>query len=64
MYSSGIEDMSTHLYEEDPRNDTVQISMRVHGVNDGEFTLVQRSDAKVSVFDSGFILGDVCVLMR
>lgn len=40
----------THAYEEDPRNETVLIYIN------GE--LVARPDAKISVFDSGFLLGD------
>lgn len=40
----------THAYEEDPRNETVLIYVN------GELT--PRPDAKVSVFDSGFLLGD------
>jgi branched-chain amino acid aminotransferase len=42
--------MGTHEYEDDPRNESVLISIN------GE--LVPRDDAKVSVFDSGFLLGD------
>ena len=40
----------THEYVDDPRNDTVLIS--VNG------KLVPRPEATVSVFDSGFVLGD------
>jgi branched-chain amino acid aminotransferase len=40
----------TQDYEGDPRNDSVLISVN------GELT--PREDAKVSVFDSGFVLGD------
>lgn len=40
----------THDYVDDPRNATVQIS--ING------KLYPRDEAKVSVFDSGFILGD------
>ena len=40
----------THDFREDPRNETVLVYIN------GE--LVPRSEAKVSVFDSGFILGD------
>jgi branched-chain amino acid aminotransferase len=40
----------THEYIHDPRNDDVLIYL------DGE--LVPRAEAKVSVFDSGFVLGD------
>lgn len=40
----------THDYTEDPRNADIQIS-----INGEYFT---RADAKISVFDSGFILGD------
>ena len=42
--------MGTHEYEDDPRNETVLISVN------GE--LFPRSEATVSVFDSGFLLGD------
>ena len=42
--------MGTHEYEDDPRNSEVIIS--VNG------DLVHRSEAKVSVFDAGFLLGD------
>ncbi len=41
---------STHTFRQDERNDNIQISIN------GE--LVHRSKAVVSVFDSGFILGD------
>ena len=41
---------STHTYTQDPRNDDILININ------GE--LVHRSQAVVSVFDSGFILGD------
>ena len=41
--------MGTHEYEDDPRNSEVIIS--VNG------DLVERSEAKVSVFDAGFLLG-------
>jgi branched-chain amino acid aminotransferase len=40
----------THDYRPDPRNDAVRISVN------GE--LFARDEAKVSVFDSGFVLGD------
>lgn len=42
--------MATHQYEQDPRNENIVININ------GE--LVPRADAKISVFDSGFILGD------
>lgn len=42
--------MGTHQYEDDPRNQTILIN-----IND---ELYPRSEAKISVFDSGFILGD------
>ena len=42
--------MGTHEYEDDPRNSNVLLSVN------GE--LVRRNDAKVSVFDAGFLLGD------
>lgn len=41
---------STHAYKADPRNDDILID--VNG------TLYPRAEAKVSVFDSGFVLGD------
>lgn len=40
----------THQYQDDPRNETILININ------GE--LFPRSEAKISVFDSGFILGD------
>jgi|TARA_B100001996_G_scaffold70486_1_gene51602 branched-chain amino acid aminotransferase len=42
--------MGTHEYEDDPRNETVLISVN------GE--LYPRGEAMVSVFDAGFLLGD------
>ena len=42
--------MGTHEYTDDPRNENVQISINGR--------LYPRADAKVSVFDSGFLLGD------
>ncbi len=41
---------STHAYQADPRNDTILID--ING------TLHPRADARISVFDSGFVLGD------
>jgi branched-chain amino acid aminotransferase len=41
---------STHAYRPDPRNEAILID--VNG------TLFPRAEAKVSVFDSGFVLGD------
>lgn len=41
---------STHAYQPDPRNDDILID--VNGA------LFPRNEAKVSVFDSGFVLGD------
>ena len=41
---------STHDYESDQRNEDIQIYIN------GEF--YHRRDAKISVFDSGFLLGD------
>ena len=41
---------STHDYEIDSRNDNIQIYI------DGQF--FPRADAKVSVMDSGYLLGD------
>jgi len=40
----------THDYASDPRNETIRISVN------GE--LFARHEARVSVFDSGFVLGD------
>ncbi|OOG49067.1 aminotransferase class IV [Rhodanobacter sp. C01] len=40
----------THDYQSDPRNETIRISVN------GE--LQPRNEARVSVFDSGFVLGD------
>lgn len=40
----------THQYDHDPRNDRIKISIN------GD--LFERNDAKISVFDSGFMLGD------
>lgn len=40
----------THEYQDDPRNAEILININ------GE--LIKREDAKISVFDSGFILGD------
>jgi branched-chain amino acid aminotransferase len=42
--------MGTHEYQDDPRNENVLISINRD--------LFHRSEAKVSVFDSGFLLGD------
>ncbi|MDP7558641.1 MAG: aminotransferase class IV, partial [Candidatus Marinimicrobia bacterium] len=42
--------MGTHEYSPDTRNDSIMIYIN------GE--LIQRTEAKVSVFDSGFLLGD------
>ncbi len=41
---------STHAYQPDPRNDKIRIDVN------GE--LFVRAEAKISVFDSGFVLGD------
>lgn len=41
---------STHAYQADPRNDTILID--INGM------LYPRADARISVFDSGFVLGD------
>jgi len=41
---------STHAYAPDPRNDNILID--INGA------LFPRNDAKISVFDSGFVLGD------
>ena len=45
-----IENTSTHDAQEDVRNEDILIWLN------GE--LVHRNDAKVSVYDSGFMLGD------
>ena len=45
-----IEVKSTHDAQDDPRNDDILIWVN------GE--LVRKDDAKVSVYDSGFMLGD------
>eukprot|EP00038_Savillea_parva_P022178 m.37055 g.37055 ORF g.37055 m.37055 type:complete len:315 (-) comp5470_c0_seq2:189-1133(-) len=47
---------SSHDYADRPENANILIGMRVHP--DPEFKLVPRSEAKVSIFDSGFMLGD------
>lgn len=47
---------TTHAVIKDGRNDTILIGMR-DGVT-GEFRLVPRNEAVVSVFDSAFMLGD------
>ena len=44
------ESKGTHDYLEDPRNSEVLVYVN------GDF--VPRQDAKISVFDSGFLLGD------
>ena len=46
----------THVYKQDPRNADILVGMR-DGVS-GRFSLVWRPHAKVSVLDSGFMLGD------
>lgn len=46
----------THVYTPDPRNADILVGMR-DGVS-GKFELVWRPAAKVSVLDSGFMLGD------
>lgn len=46
----------THAYKEDPRNADILVGMR-DGVT-GSFSLVWRPEARVSVLDSGFLLGD------
>ena len=42
--------MGAHDYEEDSRNQDILISVNRE--------IVPRQDAKVSVFDAGFLLGD------
>jgi len=44
----------THEYIQDPRNDNVLIYIN------GE--MLPRPEAKVSVFDSGFLLGSACTM--
>jgi hypothetical protein len=46
----------THVYKQDARNADVLVGMR-DGVR-GAFSLTWRPHAKVSVLDSGFMLGD------
>ncbi|KAF5827452.1 hypothetical protein DUNSADRAFT_628 [Dunaliella salina] len=46
----------THAYADDPRNQHIFIGIR-DGVS-GRFELVPRPQAKVSVLDSGFMMGD------
>ncbi|GIL57356.1 hypothetical protein Vafri_12609 [Volvox africanus] len=46
----------THVYVQDPRNEDVLIGIR-DGVS-GRFELVWRPHARVSVLDSGYMLGD------
>lgn len=47
---------ATHAVVQDDRNETILIGMR-DGLT-GEFNLVPRHQARVSVFDSAFMLGD------
>lgn len=47
----------THTYHGDSRNGTVLVGIR-NGVGRGTFDLVPRPEAKVSVLDAGFMLGD------
>mmetsp|Transcript_14705 Transcript_14705/g.34985 ORF Transcript_14705/g.34985 Transcript_14705/m.34985 type:complete len:505 (-) Transcript_14705:563-2077(-) len=47
---------ATHTYRQDPRNDDILVGIR-DGVT-GAFDLLWRPEAKVSVLDSGFVLGD------
>ncbi|KUL83750.1 hypothetical protein ZTR_08669 [Talaromyces verruculosus] len=47
---------ATHAVVPDSRNETIKIGIR-DGVS-GEFQLVPRNEAKVSVFDSNFLIGD------
>ena len=47
-----IDQVTTHQAEEDIRNETILIYV------DGQ--IVPKAEAKVSVFDSGFMLGTVC----
>lgn len=48
---------SSHDYADCPENEKILIAMRTHQTGP-DFHLVPRADAKVSVFDSGFMLGD------
>ncbi|MEL6323448.1 MAG: aminotransferase class IV, partial [Pseudomonadota bacterium] len=41
---------STHAFDQDPRNESIQID--INGA------LFPRNEAKISVFDAGFVLGD------
>ena len=50
MDKPGKDKKSTHSYVDDSRNDDILIYVN------GEY--LRRSDAKISVFDSGFLLGD------
>ena len=54
--SRTIASSGTHSYTPDARNADVLVGMR-DGVS-GRFTLEWRPVAKVSVLDSGFVLGD------
>ena len=47
---------ATHTYVPDPRNESVLVGIR-DGVT-GKFELHERQHARVSVLDSGFLLGD------
>ena len=54
---------SSHSYAEDPRNESILIALRKHPITAADapgdvFAHVARVDARVSVFDSGFMLGD------
>ncbi|GIL89748.1 hypothetical protein Vretimale_16602 [Volvox reticuliferus] len=52
----GAHRVGTHVYVQDPRNEDVLIGIR-DGVS-GRFELVWRPHARVSVLDSGYMLGD------
>jgi branched-subunit amino acid aminotransferase/4-amino-4-deoxychorismate lyase len=54
--TSKSKETGTHVYEKDARNDEILIGIR-NGIHK-TFDLVPRNVAQVSVFDSGFLLGD------
>lgn len=53
---TGSKTSGTHVYKQDKRNDDVLVGVR-DGIS-GEFFLVPRCHAMVSVLDSGYLLGD------
>lgn len=48
---------SSHDYDADQRNASIRIAIRQHATG-AEFVHVARDEARVSVLDSGFMLGD------